>query len=279
MTTPLTDEQRDYILQFQHPEKMLSRMPGVSPDLVARLFDVSARRREEVRAGFTGAVQSAAREILADPANAEALGRLPLCAGQTCLALGDSITDDWQSWFEILRAVFALRRPGEDVTFVNAGISGDTTTHAICRFLDVVERQPDWILCFLGTNDCRLHGMSPAKVLVSPAETQRNLEMLRNFGATQTSARWIWVTPCRVVESLIPRHWFLGSMQLMWRNADLDTVAGLVRRMPDPAIDLQGLFDGPGAADLLLPDGLHPNLAGQKAICRQVIRAWAGLVG
>lgn len=269
MDPSLTLQQIEYILQFQHPQKMLSGMPGISPAVVAQLFEIDQDLLTSTQAKFASAAQVAAVELLADEALAQAIDRLPFTDGQTVVALADSITDDWQSWFEILRHMIALRLPTRGLQLVNCGISGDTTTHAICRFLEIVQHEPDWILCFLGTNDCRRHGLASSKVLVSPEETAKNYEMLRQFGATQTSAEWVWLTPGRVIEELIPAHWLLGPVQLTWRNAEMDTVAEIVRSRPEAVIDLQPLFTN--AKDLLLDDGLHPALSGQKAICRQVV--------
>ena len=95
--------------------------------------------------------------------------------------------------------------------------------------------------------------------------------MLRNFAATQTQARWVWMTPAPVIETKIPAHWFLGQFQLMWCNQDLDAIADVIRGQPDPAVDLQAVFGDPPDADLLLPDGLHPSLAGQKAIVKALV--------
>jgi len=45
----------------------------------------------------------------------------------------------------------------------------------------------------------------------------------------------------------------------------------LMRTLPDPVVDLQAIFGTPANPDYLLPDGLHPSLAGQKAIVTALI--------
>jgi len=187
------------------------------------------------------------------------------------VGLGDSITDDNQSWLEILRHLLAIRRGRDRIEVVNAGVSGDTTSQIISRFLDVVLSAPDWILCLCGTNDARRHGESPTKTLVSAAETERNFAALRHFAATQTSARWVWITPPPVIADKIAAHWFLGPLQVRWRNADLAAVATAARRQGDPVVDLHAAFGDPPDPDLLLPDGLHPSLAGQKVIAKALV--------
>jgi lysophospholipase L1-like esterase len=127
----------------------------------------------------------------------------------------------------------------------------------------------------IGTNDARLHGQSPTKTLVSPHETEKNLAMLHNFARTQTSARWVWLTPATVIEPMIAAHWFLGPLQLMWKNEDLTAVAEAVKRQTDPVVDLQQHFGIPAKPDLLLDDGLHPSLAGQKVIVKALVEQLA----
>ena len=272
----LTPEQMAYLLQFQHPSKILAQMPGMDEATVAHILNVAIDAYRQVRSGFVAQAREVAAELLADPAFSDRVGRLPFSPGDTVVALGDSITDDWQSWLEILRHLLDLRRPQDRIQVINAGISGDTTSQMMSRFLDVVLLKPDWIICMAGTNDARRHGKSPTKVLVSVEETAKNLEMLRHFAATQTSARWVWMTPGTVIEEQIPAHWFLGPMQLAWRNEDLAAIAEVVRRQPDPVVDLYALFGLPANPEWLLPDGLHPSLAGQKAIVSALVEQLSG---
>lgn len=271
--TELSPEQRSYLIQFGHPEKS---WPGLDDTAIAPLFGVDAATYRRIRATFAASAQTAAAELLNDPAFAARVDRLPFRPGATVVGLGDSITDDDQSWLEILRHLLTLRRPQDGITVLNAGITGDTTSQIISRFLDVVQRQPDWIICMAGTNDARTHGQSPTKTLVSLEETAKNLEALRHCAATQTTARWIWMTPAPVIESQIAIDWFLAPFQLRWSNRDLVAIAEVMHQLLDPVVDLQSVFGNPANPDLLLPDGLHPSLAGQKAIVTALIAQVSG---
>ncbi len=205
----------------------------------------------------------------------ERVDRLPFGRGQTVVGLGDSITDDYQSWFEILRNLVEARRPQDGIRFVNAGISGDTTSQIISRFLGVVQERPAWILSMMGTNDVRRHGEDPTKILVSHDETAANLAMTRHFAEEQTNATLIWMTPTPVIEERIAESPFLAPQQLMWRNDDLEEVAGIVRDIDDPVIDLQDIMRKPADPELLLPDGLHPSLEGQQLIAAALVERLA----
>ena len=272
----LTPEQLEYLLQFQHPEKMLARFPGTSPALAAALFDITTDEYAQWGDRFTRRVREAAEQLVADPTYVEQFRSLPFAEGQTVVGFGDSITDFSESWFEILRCSADLLLRDRRLDFHNLGISGDTTADLICRCLEVVNAEPDWVLCMVGTNDCRCHGLQPTKMLVSPEETARNLEMLVNFARTQSSAKWVWMTPCWVDEEKIAQHPLLGQeFQMAWHNSDLDVVADLIRTRPEPSIDLQAVFGNPTPERLLMPDGLHPSTAGHQLIARTVVEALA----
>ncbi len=269
----------EYAIQFQHPEKILARLPTqpkITDAMIAPFFGLDTGVYAEIRAGFAGRARDAARELLENFDFRERVDRLPFEAGTTVVGLGDSITDDLQSWFEILRHLVEERRPQDNIKFVNAGISGDTTSDIISRFLsDVVQQRPAWIVSMMGTNDVRRHGEDPTKILVSHDETGANLDMIRNFAEEQTGANRIWMTPAPVIEDRIAEDPSLSPQQLMWRNEDLEEVAELVREIDDPVVDLQDVMRQPVDPELLLPDGLHPSLEGQQVIVAALVERLA----
>lgn len=270
----LTPEQLTYRLQFSHAEKKISAWPGASDEAVlAAIVGIGLDDFRRIKAGFDANARRAAEALLAEASFASRIARLPFREGSVVVALGDSLTDDWQSWFEILRHALALARPGHAVRLVNAGVSGDTTAGMLARFLGVVHHRPDWIICLAGTNDARLHGLKPIKTLISVEETARNIAALRAFGATQApQSQWVWMTPPTVDEDAIATHWFLsGQEQLGWRNADLAAIAEVIQQRPEPVVDLQAAFGKPPKPGYLLDDGLHPALEGQKAILRALV--------
>lgn len=265
-----------YVLQFEHLEKRLEGMPGATEEQIAALFGLDVEAYRAIRSQYASRARCAAEDLLADPAFSAQVNRLPFRPGEVVVGLGDSITDDDQSWLEILRNLLDLMRSGEQVRVVNAGVSGDTTAQMIARFLDVVVERPDWIICMTGTNDARLHGPSPTKVLVSIEETAKNLGMLRHMAATQTEACWVWMTPKPVIESQIAEHWMLSGFELNWRNADLLAVRNALCARPEPVVDLWDIFGHPADPRYLLPDGLHPSLEGQVAIVSALVGQLGG---
>ena len=271
---PYTLDEWTFLIQFSHPEKTVA-LPGMNEEVARAAFGLDAAGFERIKISFAENARLAAAELLADPSFAALVDRLPFASGDRVIAFGDSITDDYQSWAEILRNVLHLRRPNDAIAVINAGVSGDTTSQALTRFLDVAQEHPDWIICMIGTNDARRHGRAPYKILVSLDETIRNLAALRHYAAAQTAARWVWMTPATVIPDKIGAHWLLGESQLMWSNDDLRAIADAVRRMPEPVVDLQAAFGLPPDPALLLDDGLHPSLEGQKVILKSLVKLLA----
>jgi lysophospholipase L1-like esterase len=264
-------DELERLVQFCHPRKILAgtRLPGRLDDAsLARLYASSIEEPRALRAAFDARAAEAARRLLQDDAVHSAA--LSLGTG-TVLALGDSITDDAQSWAEILRHVLRSVRPGARV--VNAGLSGDSTTNAIARLHHLACDPPDCVLVLLGTNDARRHRGGP--VLVSSRETARNLVSLHRALATMGRPRVAWIVPPPVLEDCIAADPVLREAELSWRAADVAAKAALVRRMPGLVVDTWPTFGVPPSRELLLPDGLHPSLAGQARIAAAVIETLA----
>ena len=114
-------------MQYHHPEKTLADLPGgqeIGDELLAPFFGTDVRTYREIKDAFAERARQCARELLEDVRFARLVDRLPFEPGSTVVGLGDSITDDSQSWFEILRHLLAEHRPNDGVKLVNAGISG-----------------------------------------------------------------------------------------------------------------------------------------------------------
>jgi acyl-CoA thioesterase-1 len=52
--------------------------------------------------------------------------------------VGDSFTDDLQSWLEIVRHLLEERRPRDEIRIINAGLSAHTTAMELRRFVPSV---------------------------------------------------------------------------------------------------------------------------------------------
>lgn len=267
----LTIEQIAYLLQFAHLEKTHGFLPGANDANISAIFGIDVNKYSNIKNQFTENALKAAQDLLTDPAFAKHVDKLPFAAGATVVGLGDSITDDYQSWLEILRHLLKLRRPYDKIKIINAGISGETTAQIVGRFPLILQNNPDWIICLIGTNDSRTNGLDPNKTVVSLSETRQNLAVLHNYVVKNTKAKFVWMTPPPLIPEKIANDWWLGSFQLAWSNENITAVANAVLKQPDPVIDLQTIFGLPPNPDLLLSDGIHPSLRGQKAIVKALI--------
>jgi hypothetical protein len=101
------------VVQFQHPEKMIARLPTqpeITDAMIAPFFGVDANVYVQIRASFAARAREAARELLENFDLRERVNRLPFEAGTTIVGLGDNITDDLQSWLEMPLATTRPRR-------------------------------------------------------------------------------------------------------------------------------------------------------------------------
>ena len=262
-------------VRFMQPEKMLPFAPDLDDELVAALFGLEAKAYRAIKGDLDARAREAARELLADPSFAGRVDRLPFRPGASVVAVGESSTADLEGWTEILRHLLELRRPHDGIRLVNAGLSGQTTSTALSRFVATVGSRPDWIICFLGGNDCTRYGPEPTKTLVGPEETAKNLEAMRRIAAAETGARWAWITPTTADEERVASFPFFRRGQLALRNDDLLAVGDFLRARPEPVVDAQAVFGTPADPELMEPDGIHPSLSGQKAIAQALVERLA----
>jgi acyl-CoA thioesterase I len=255
-------------LRYTHLDKLYGYLPGI-PDALPAIFGMTEQEYADARAGFAARAENAARELLTEPAFAASVDALPFTTGQTVLAVGDSVTDDLQSWVEILRHLLTLHRPDLDVRLVNGGLSAHTTTMVLRRWpATVAQVRPDWILCALGGNDVTRVGPEPNRPQVGVSDAIVNLRQLR---AIAPDATWAWLTPVPVLEERVAQFPGFTFGASTWRNEDILALAEAMRELEGPLVDLVATFGIPTDPDLQGDDGVHPTLAGQIAITRAVV--------
>jgi lysophospholipase L1-like esterase len=270
--TPVPETVASFV-QFVHFDKFLGSF-GVklAEDQLAALYGVDVQTYRDILAQFAAASRQAAEELLADSDFAARVDQLPFAPEETVVAFGDSLTDDLQSWAEILRQLLTLRRPDDQIAVVNQGVSGDTTADALRRLVPILQTQPAWIVCMLGTNDVMGNGKQATKTLVSLEETELNLAELRHLAATESATtEWAWITAPPCDDEVVAANPFWAAFEISLHSDDLVAIADGLRDEPDPVVDLVALFGQPPAAGLLMEDGVHPALAGQQAIVRALV--------
>ena len=260
------------VLRWVHPEKDYFFLPGFAGDtLRAGVHGLDVETYQAIRASFDDAARGAAEALLADDTFGEQVDQLPFAPGALVIAIGDSRTDDLQSWFEILRHLLDLRRPRERIQLVNAAVSAHTTTQAFGPVNRAVAQHPDWIICYHGGNDVTRFGSGAAKTQVSSEETEKNLAELRRLASAAAGLRWVWMTQTPIDEQRMEGTPEFRFGQVAWRNADIEKVNTLFAQLSDPVVNLYAAFGDPVSSPLLGPDGVHPSLAGHALIARTVV--------
>jgi lysophospholipase L1-like esterase len=276
----MSTEQMRWLLKVIQPGRTLASLPGgagLSQETHAALLGLPPDDYAAELARMRAEAKGAAVELLADPVVASMVDRLPLRKGAKVVAFGDSLTSEPQSWAVILGELLAMHRAADGISVAVSAVGGDTTTHGLVRMGEVISQQPDWIFFLIGTNDARTQGPHPSKTLVHPEETARNVAELRQRVSRETKARAVWLTPPAVDEERVAGHWGLSRFGVRFRNEDLARVAKIVRDIGEPTIDVFSKLGTPPAAELLMGDGLHFTLAGQKRLAREVLEAWSNL--
>jgi lysophospholipase L1-like esterase len=255
-------EQLPYPLEFMHKFNLHKwlRLELRDDDLaaIARIYGVPRGRLARIERGFRENVERLAASL---PRRAEP----PLEKAASILALGDSITSDRESWARILARYW---REDPRRRILDCAISGDTTASLLERYHSTVgNREFDWVVLFIGTNDCRqLDGKTP---MVSLQEYRRNLEILLDRLAGK-----------RVVLVTLPpadnerfRRFFPDSGNC-YDAGHLNAANQLLRELASSrGLALAELAKGlePLGAGALEDDGLHMSSAGQLVLCRLLL--------
>ncbi|MET8798023.1 GDSL-type esterase/lipase family protein [Nocardia sp. NPDC004568] len=258
-------------LQYTHLDKMYGYLPGMHAAQPA-IFGLDPAEYQALREGFAAAARAGAQQLLTDTEAAARVDRWSAAGPSTVLVAGDSLTDDLQSWVEILRAALDLRSSGHTVQLVNHGLSAHTTAMIARSWpATLTVTKPDVVVCALGGNDVTRVGPDPRKTQVSPAESLANLAELRRIAQTLVSPHWIWVTPAPVDEVRAGAFPAFRFGQSSWANSDVQQLSEGIHALGGPVVDLTTVLGVPAAPELVGEDGVHPTLAGQIEIARAVL--------
>jgi lysophospholipase L1-like esterase len=259
-------EQLPYTLEFMHKFNLHKwlRLDMRDDDLpaIARIYGVPRGRLARIERGYRQNVERLAASL---PRRAEP----PLDKPVRILALGDSITSDRESWARILERYW---REDPKRRILDSAVSGDTTASLLERYHSTVGNQDyDWVVLFIGTNDCRQLD-DPAQIsMISLEEYRRNLDYLTGW-FLQKNKRIVLVTLPPVDNSRLRAYFpddnscydparLEASNRYLWELAERKgfAVADLAA-----AIQAQGL-------EVLGEDGLHLNGTGQTTLCRLLL--------
>ncbi|NQZ07883.1 MAG: hypothetical protein HRT35_12040 [Algicola sp.] len=259
-------------VQFFHPEKKYAFLRGgFSSAAHAAMFGLREQFYTSMKQVFVDRVNQSAKTLCEDNSYRDAIKAMPLKPGAKVVVLGDSLTDDSQSWFSIIEQSFALIRPQDDIVFTNLAVSGDTTAQLLGSVIPGAELKADLYLCFSGTNDARIQGGSRYKPCTSIDEVGRNLTSVMDFAKYETNAPWVWVTPIGVDANRVAEHDFFKPLNASWCNKQINLSADLILEKADLAIDLRPSFGDLNDSPLLDDDGLHWSIDGQIVAAKTIV--------
>ncbi len=221
-------------------------------------------------------------------------GTLPTASHSVrIVTFGDSTTAAAQTWAPEIKEVYSdclpsvLAPQGIGAVVINAGIGNTTTRQAVARLdRDVRRHHPDLVVVQFGINDSWIDvDEGKTKPRLTRAEFRRNLTLIARQ-LKQDGARVILMTPNPMrwrdpfyIKAFAERPGLLDVQADRGIDLLLDQYAEDVRNVAKseslPLVDVFEAFERygklPGQAidDILLAgDGIHPNQAGQRLVCR-----------
>ncbi len=262
----------EYLVQFSNIEKQFPLFQGVQdPEAVADFIGIDTDNFRKIREVFDQHARQAAEEILKDEGMMTLAEKLPFKPNDTIAVIGDSITDDRQSWFHILRNLLDLVIPKVQIRYIDASISGSFSADALRRLeRDVLSKKPDWVFVALGSQDAlRLH-LIPGRTLVSIAEFWENINAIESAILQNCKNPPIWITPPPVIPELMQQMPLLDGVLDEQDLRDFrEVISGKSGYIVDPAGDRMGV---PPKEWNYLNDGYRPSLAGNMETVRSILK-------
>jgi len=257
-----------YLLQFLNIEKMFPLLPGITnKESMAGLMGIDHEELENLR-------KKAALEMLKEEEVLEWIDEIPLEKDDTIVAFGDSATDDLQGWFEIFKNALDITVPEADFTFINAGISNNTTSDALRRMSrDVLSYEPNWVIVSLGMFDSQRLSFAPGRTLLPLSETWENLTTIEDAIATVTENPPVWITPPPVIPGLLEK---MELFEFEIEERDLSNIREILTGKKGYIVDPLGKRMGnPPEAWYYLSDGINPSLSGHVNTVKELLRSLA----
>lgn len=264
-----------YLLQFLNLEKHFPLLPGIeNHESIAGLMGLSVEELQNLREHFAENAKESALELLKEEDVIEWIEQLPFEKNETIVAFGDSSTDDLQGWFEIFKNVLDITVEGADFTFINSGLSYNTTSEALRRMnRDVLSYNPDWVIVNLGTFDAIRPSFMQNRTLIPLSESWENLSMIEDAIGTVTENPPVWITPTPIIPGLLDEMEFFD---FDINDQDLASIREVITGKKGYIVDPLGHRMGnPPEAWYFLSDGINPSLSGHVNTVKELLKSLA----
>ncbi len=265
-----------YLLQFLNLEKKYPLLPGIrNTEAMAGLMGLEKDELKKNRTKFDQNAKEAALELLEEEEITKWIDQSPFRSDDTIVALGDSLTDDLQGWFSILGYALEMTVPEANFTFVNSGVSYDTSTDVLRRLnRDLVVHEPDWVIVALGTFDALRMDLTPDRTLVPLAEYWENTNAIEDVTDKLTDNPVIWISPPPVLNEMLEDF---RLFDFVIKNEDLLQYREILSGKKGYIIDPRGKRMGEEEPEAwnYLNDGVHPSLSGHTNTVRELLKVLA----
>lgn len=264
-----------YLLQFLNIEKQFPLLPGINnQESIAGLMGLDISELKKLRNLFRENAKEAALELLKEDDIVEWIEKIPFKADDTIVAFGDSSTDDLQGWFEIFKQALNITVSEADFTFINAGVSNNTSSEALRRMnRDVLSYDPDWVIISFGMFDSIKLSFAPNRTLLPLSETWENLTTIEDAVKTVTDNPPIWIAPHPVIPGLLDE---MDLFDFDISESDLSQIREIVLGKTGYIVDPLGKRMGnPPEAWYYLSDGINPSLSGHVNTVRDLLKSLA----
>ena len=270
MNKPEKEVITSYLIPFLNLEKHFPLLPGANKtEHHAAFMGISESELQNRRSEIQGMVRQTAVDLLQEDEIIDGLSKLPFKPDDTLLVFGDSTADDLQGWFSIFSQMLEIATEGSEYTFINSGLSYQTTSEALRRIQrDLLDHEPDWVFVSLGLFDALRLNALPDRTLVPLAETWENLNAIESVIRTVTDHPPVWVVPHSVVPEMQEQA---ELFDFTIRSEDLHQVQELVSGKTGYIVDPRAeRFGNPPEQWHYLSDGIHASLSGQQITAKEV---------
>lgn len=263
----------EYLIQFLNIEKRYPLLPGTEDKSnVAEFIGLDEKELTQTREKFEDNARKASQELLKNEEQQKKIDQLPFKKDDTIAVIGDSITDDLQSWFAIFRHVMETTVKAANFTWIDGSLGGDTSANALMRMdRDVLVHEPDWVILALGSDDAVRPHVASNRTLVSLAEFWENVSTMESAISQVTGNPVIWMTPPPVISEMMEQNALFNGILQEEDLADYrEVIAGKTGYIIDPSGNRMG---NPPEAWNYLGDGFHPSLSGHLNTVNALIDA------
>lgn len=199
------------------------------------------------------------------------------------VALGDSTTNcvkkagvtEATAWRTLVAAGLS-KRLGQQVEVVNAGVDADTAPLALKRLeRDVLAHKPHCVVVMLGTNDAGFF-RPPKAVADTPRVPIEEFERAMREIVGRCRKAGAAVVLCTSLP--MSGHYWLRDLPAYKENGlnylvkqYADVTRRLARELGLPLAEVHEAFETHAERDAMIPDGIHPNAAGQRLIAETLL--------